>query len=78
MPGLERRCRLANGSTLHDRRRRGTISQARIADARTLNLASTFDGIDCVAGVGLYEEVGLADDILGTIDETSRSTRSAP
>lgn len=39
----------------------GAISQAGITNARTLNLASTFNGRRlCEGGVGLYEEVGLA------------------
>lgn len=39
----------------------GAISQAGITNAKTLNLASTFNGRRlCEGGVGLYEEVGLA------------------
>ncbi|AXT86678.1 hypothetical protein C6I20_00495 [Aeromicrobium sp. A1-2] len=40
----------------------GAISQAGITNARTLNLTSTFNGRRlCESGVGLYEEVGLAN-----------------
>ena len=40
----------------------GAISQAGITNAKTLNLASTFNGRRlCEGGVGLYEEVGLAN-----------------
>ncbi|KQV75078.1 hypothetical protein ASC61_08725 [Aeromicrobium sp. Root344] len=40
----------------------GAISQAGITNARTLNLSSTFNGRRlCEGGVGLYEEVGLAN-----------------
>ena len=40
----------------------GAISQAGITNAKTLNLASTFNGRRlCESGVGLYEEVGLAN-----------------
>ncbi len=39
----------------------GAISQAGITNAKTLNLASTFNGRRlCESTVGLYEEVGLA------------------
>lgn len=39
----------------------GAISQAGLTNARTLNLASTFNGRRlCESGVGLYEEVGIA------------------
>ncbi|WP_254450662.1 hypothetical protein [Aeromicrobium stalagmiti] len=39
----------------------GAISQAGITNARTLNLASAYNGRRlCEAGVGLYEEVGLS------------------
>ncbi len=40
----------------------GAISQAGITNAKTLNLASTFNGRRlCESTVGLYEEVGLAN-----------------
>ena len=40
----------------------GAISQAGITNAKTLNLSSTFNGRRlCESGVGLYEEVGLAN-----------------
>ncbi|MGA8987022.1 hypothetical protein [Aeromicrobium sp.] len=40
----------------------GAISQAGITNAKTLNLAATFNGRRlCESSVGLYEEVGLAD-----------------
>ncbi len=50
----------------------GAISQAGITNARTLNLASTFNGRRlCETGVGLYEEVGLANWLsAGAVDRT--------
>lgn len=54
----------ANGSALPtiNNTVTGAIGQAGITNARTLNLAATFNGRRlCEKGVGLYEEVGLAN-----------------
>ncbi|MBM0125054.1 hypothetical protein [Pimelobacter simplex] len=50
----------------------GAIAQAGITNARTLNLASTFNGRRlCESGVGLYEEVGIAGwTSAGAVDRT--------
>ena len=50
----------------------GAISQAGIANSRTLNLASAFNGRRlCESGVGLYEEKGLASwTSPGAVDKT--------
>lgn len=50
----------------------GAITQAGITNARTLNLASTFNGRRlCETGVGLYEEVGIANwTSTGAVDRT--------
>lgn len=50
----------------------GAISQAGISNAKVLNLASTFNGRRlCESGVGLYEEVGLANwQSAGAVDKT--------
>ena len=64
----------ANGSALPtiNNTVTGAISQAGITNARTLNLASTFNGRRlCETGVGLYEEVGLANWLsAGAVDRT--------
>jgi hypothetical protein len=64
----------ANGSALPtiNNTVTGAISQAGITNARTLNLASTFNGRRlCETGVGLYEEVGLANwTSAGAVDRT--------
>ncbi|GAA4092742.1 hypothetical protein ACFFOS_12715 [Nocardioides kongjuensis] len=50
----------------------GAITQAGITNAKTLNLASTFNGRRlCESGVGLYEEVGIASwTSTGAVDRT--------
>lgn len=50
----------------------GAIAQAGITNSRVLNLASTFNGRRlCETGVGLYEEVGLANWLSATaVDRT--------
>ncbi len=50
----------------------GAIAQAGITNAKTLNLASTFTGRRlCESGVGLYEEVGIANwTSAGAVDRT--------
>ncbi|GAA3540659.1 hypothetical protein [Nocardioides daeguensis] len=50
----------------------GAIAQAGITNAKTLNLASTFNGRRlCETGVGLYEEVGIANwTSTGAVDRT--------
>ena len=64
----------ANGSALPtiNNTVTGAISQAGITNARTLNLTSTFNGRRlCETGVGLYEEVGLANWMsAGAVDRT--------
>jgi hypothetical protein len=50
----------------------GAVTQAGITNAKTLNLASTFNGRRlCESGVGLYEEVGIASwTSSGAVDRT--------
>lgn len=50
----------------------GAISQAGITNAKVLNLANTFAGRRlCESGVGLYEEVGIANwQTAGAVDRT--------
>ncbi len=50
----------------------GAISQAGISNAKVLNLSSTFNGRRlCESGVGLYEEVGIANwRTAGAVDRT--------
>ena len=64
----------ANGSALPtiNNTVTGAITQAGITNARTLNLASSFNGRRlCETGVGLYEEVGLANwTSSGAVDKT--------
>lgn len=50
----------------------GAISQAGISNAKVLNLANTFNGRRlCETGVGLYEEVGVANwTSSGAVDKT--------
>lgn len=50
----------------------GAISQAGITNSKVLNLASTFNGRRlCETGVGLYEEVGVANwTSAGAVDKT--------